>query len=156
MNESTDKKCICGGEPSIQNDLGVCGTLIGAGCNQCGVPEVMIAFKTKEEAITHFEQENRIKADFIFDPEGCNNFPNTAYVEVFLGGIGRLCFPDETLQFAENDTYPDIVYSPRLSEDKLEQFCKDNLSKYEAHYEANFDAIDKGDELPPIELFWFI
>lgn len=89
-----------------------------------------------------------------FDPDGCKNFPNTAYVESFLGGIGRLCFPDGTLQFAENETYPDIVYSPRLSEEKLEQFCKDNLAKYEAYFEANFDAIDQGDELPPIEPFW--
>lgn len=90
----------------------------------------------------------------IFDPDGCNQFPNTAYVESFLGGIGCLCFSDGTLQFAENETYPDVVYSPRLTEDELEQFCKDNLTVYEEYFERNFDAIDKGDELPPIECFW--
>lgn len=89
-----------------------------------------------------------------FDPDGCRNLPNTAYVESFLGGIGRLCFSDGTLQFAENETYPDIVYSPRLSEEKLEQFCKDNLAEYEAYFETNFDAIDQSGELPPIEIFW--
>ncbi len=94
------------------------------------------------------------EAIITFDPEGCKNFPNTAYVENFLGGVGRLCFPDGTVQFAENETYPDIVYSPRMTESNLEQFCKDNLAKYESYFNANFDAIDKGDKLPPIDTFW--
>lgn len=89
-----------------------------------------------------------------FDPDGCINFPNTACVESFLGGIGQLCFPDGTMQFAENETYPDIVYSPRLNKDELEKFCLDNLLIYEKYFDDNFDAIDKGDELPPIEKFW--
>lgn len=96
------------------------------------------------------EQKEVIK----FDPDGGKKFPNISYVEGCLGGVGRLCFPDGTAQFAENETYPYVVYSPRLTEEKLEQFCKDNLAKYEAYFEANFDAIDKGDELPPTELFW--
>lgn len=75
-------------------------------------------------------------------------------VEVFLGGVGLLCFPDGSLQFAENKTYPEVVYSPRLTESELEQFCCDNLASYEAYFDMHFDAIDRGDEIPPIEKFW--
>lgn len=89
-----------------------------------------------------------------FDIEGATKYPNIAMVEVLLGGIGLLCFPDGTVQFAENETYPDIVYSPRLTERELDKFCFDNLPKYEVYFGKNSDAIDKGDELPPIEQFW--
>jgi hypothetical protein len=89
-----------------------------------------------------------------FDPEGANNYPNISMVEGLLGGVGRLCFPYGTVQFAENETYPDFVYSPRLTEQELEQFCLDNLAKYEVYFDTNFETIDKGDELPPIEQFW--
>ncbi|SHO23807.1 Putative transmembrane protein [Moritella viscosa] len=89
-----------------------------------------------------------------FNPDGGNTHPNIAMVEGLLGGVGRLVFPDGTVQFAENETYPDVVYSPRLTEDELEVFCESNLSKYEAYFETNIEAIDKGDELPPINVFW--
>jgi hypothetical protein len=89
-----------------------------------------------------------------FDPEGAKKNPNIAMVEGLLGGIGLLCFPDQTVQFAENETYPDIVYSPRMSEKDLEQFCKANISVYEAYFDENFEAIDQGDYLPPIHKFW--
>ena len=90
----------------------------------------------------------------VFDPEGRDKFPNITDVEVFLGGVGRLCFDDGTMQFADNETYPDVVYSPRLPPEELEQFCKDNRAKYEHYFESNFDAIDRGDELPAIDQFW--
>ena len=89
-----------------------------------------------------------------FNPKGCETHPNIAMVEGLLGGVGRLCFKDGTVQFAENETYPEIVYSPRMKEDALEEFCKSNLSKYEAYFDTNFDTIDKGGELPPINIFW--
>lgn len=90
----------------------------------------------------------------IFDPDGANNFPSTALVENYLGGVGCLMFPDGTVQFAENETYPGIVYSPRLTEEQLEDFCEDNIDKYEAYFNDNFKAIDAGDEVPPIDNFW--
>jgi hypothetical protein len=89
-----------------------------------------------------------------FDPEGAKSYPNTSMVEDLLGGVGILCFPDNTVQFAENETYPDVVYSPRLTNPELEQFCLENLAEYERYFETNRDAIDKGDDLPPIEQFW--
>ncbi len=88
-----------------------------------------------------------------FDPNGCETHPNTAFVESYLGGVGCLCFPDETFQFAENET-PEIVYSPRLSEAELEKFCSENLSKYKKYFDDNSEAIDLGDDLPPIDRFW--
>ena len=89
-----------------------------------------------------------------FDPDGAKWFVNTAMVEWLLGGVGVLMSEDGTYQFAENDTYPDVVYSPRLPPVELEQFCKDNLAKYHQYnalYEHLFDA---GEEAPPIERFW--
>jgi hypothetical protein len=58
---SIEKKCTCGDKPSLQDGLGAGETLIGAGCYQCGVPEVMVAFDTEEVALAHFETENRAK-----------------------------------------------------------------------------------------------
>jgi hypothetical protein len=89
-----------------------------------------------------------------FDPMGSERYPNTAAVECFLGGVGLLMFPDGTVQFAENSTYPDVIYSPRMTEGELEVFCRDNLSEYEQYFEENFETIDLGDLPPPIKRFW--
>ena len=40
-----------------------------------------------------------------FDPAGADTYQNITAVEGLLGGVGRLVFPDGTLQFAENETY---------------------------------------------------
>lgn len=90
----------------------------------------------------------------IFDPDGAKKYPHIAIVEQFLGGIGRLVFEDGTVQFAENETYPKIVYSPRLSEAEMESFCKENLSHYEKYFDENINAIDAGNALPEIDKFW--
>lgn len=90
----------------------------------------------------------------IFDPDGGNNYPNTAKVEMLLGGVGRLMFPDDTLQFAENDSYPETVYSPRLNENELEMFCKENMERYQAYYEQHKEALIEFQPAPPIDRFW--
>lgn len=90
----------------------------------------------------------------IFDPDGGSRCPNIAEVECLLGGIGTLCFSDGTMQFAEYKAYPDVVYSPRLTEEDLEVFCKQNMAQYEAYYRANSEKIDAYEEAPPIKMFW--
>lgn len=87
-----------------------------------------------------------------FNPS--NSHPHIAEVEVLLGGIGLLCFFDGTVQFAENETYPDIVYSPRLTEGELEDFCKRHLGNYQDYYNLHSEKIDAFDEAPPITPFW--
>lgn len=89
-----------------------------------------------------------------FDPAGSQEYPHIAAVEWLLGGVGRLLFVDGTQQFAESEQYPDVVFSPRLETDDLEKFCAENISHYQAYYEANEAAIDAGDELPAIDRFW--
>ena len=89
-----------------------------------------------------------------FDPEGAQRFPHIAAVEGFLGGVVRLVFEDGTVQFAENETYPDIVYSPQLPEPELEVFCGKHMAVYEQYFDENFEAMDRGDDLPPIDRFW--
>lgn len=89
-----------------------------------------------------------------FDPESSEKYPNIAAVENLLGGVGRIVFEDGTVQFAENETYPEVVFSPRLSEDEMEKFCLKHIAQYEAYFDVNFEAIDPGGELPPIERFW--
>lgn len=88
-----------------------------------------------------------------FNPAGTRQCPCTSMVEVLLGGIGRLMFDDGTHQFAENETFPEIVYSPRLAPAALEEFCRQNLAAYEAHHAKHKDAINDGDA-PAIVRFW--
>lgn len=90
----------------------------------------------------------------IFDPEGSSKYPYTAAVEEYLGGVGRLVFPDGTVQFAEAETYPEIVYSPRMTEDELEAFCKEHFDKYETYFETHEYTLERGEIPPPIERFW--
>lgn len=89
-----------------------------------------------------------------FDPHGARKFPHIAIVEEYLGGVGRLMFEDGTVQFAERDTYPDVVYSPRLSEVELEDFCKKNLRFYESYFNEYEQTFEHGILPPPIERFW--
>ncbi len=90
-----------------------------------------------------------------FDPDGAAARSPISRVEFLLGGIGLLLFPDGTVQFAQSATYPDTVYSPRLSEEELEDFCAAHLAHYERYFEQNRHAIDRGDDrLPAIHAFW--
>lgn len=66
-----------------------------------------------------------------FDPEGCTTAPYTTAVEILLGGVGRLMFPDGTQQFADAEVQPALIYSPRLQPAALERFCKEHLAQYE-------------------------
>lgn len=88
-----------------------------------------------------------------FEPETARIYPSIAEVEFLLGGVGRLCFPDGTQQFAENSTCPVIVYSPILSEEALASFCEQNIEHYRAHHERYRVEIDAG-EAPEITRFW--
>lgn len=58
--------------------------------------------------------------------------------------MARLVFEDGTVQFAENETYPDIVYSPQLPEPELEVFCGKHMAVYEQYFDENFEAMDRG------------
>lgn len=89
-----------------------------------------------------------------FDPHGARKYPHIALVEDYLGGIGRLMFDDGTVQFADYDTYPDVVYSPRLPENELEEFCQTHLEVYERYFKLHEDTIFEGELPPPIERFW--
>lgn len=89
-----------------------------------------------------------------FDPEGAKTYPSVAAVESYLGGVGLLVFPNGTVQFAESDSFPDVVYSPRMKECDLELFCKYHMEKYKRYFDENFEVINQGEKLPPFERFW--
>lgn len=91
----------------------------------------------------------------IFDPHGARKYPYISHVEDLLGGIGRVIYPDGDYQFGEydkNDTL--VVYSPKLPEPELEQFCKENFERYEQHYNEHQELIDNYEPAPPIGVFW--
>lgn len=88
-----------------------------------------------------------------FEPGIGTIYPSIAEVEVLLGGVGRLCFPDGTEQFAENDSFPETVYSPRLPQADLAAFCTQNIEIYRAYNERYREEIDAGDA-PAITRFW--
>lgn len=92
-----------------------------------------------------------------FNPGKDLTHPNLCNVEMYLGGVGMLCFPDGTVQFADGASWPDVVYSPRMEEDDLELFCATHISKYKEYFRAYIvDLRPEGGEGPPIEPFWVL
>lgn len=88
-----------------------------------------------------------------FVPGKTKETPFIAKVEMLLGGIPQLMFPDGTQQFADQDSTPVVVYSPQLPELELEAFCRENIERYEQHYAQHKRAIDEY-ETPAIVPFW--
>lgn len=89
-----------------------------------------------------------------FDPEGAKKYPHIAHVEDLLGGIGQVIHLDGDCQFAEYDKDTLVVYSPKLPESELEQFCKEHIGRYEQHYNKHQELIDNYEQAPVIEAFW--
>ncbi|HGY9632329.1 hypothetical protein LU674_000915 [Pseudomonas alloputida] len=89
----------------------------------------------------------------IFAPDQSKITPFITKVEMLLGGILQVMFPDGTLQFADQDQRPVILFSPRLPEPELEEFCRLNIKMYEQHYQQHKEAIDNF-ETRPITQFW--
>jgi hypothetical protein len=71
-------------------------------------------------------------AQMIFDPRGVETAPFTTDVEMLLGGIPVVIHEDGTEQFLDDSQEPIHAYSPGLTADELEAFCKANIGKYEA------------------------
>jgi hypothetical protein len=88
-----------------------------------------------------------------FRPDKSKETPFIAEVELLLGGIPQLIFPDGTYQFANQDSKPVIVYSPRLPELELEAFCRENIERYKQHYAQHKQSIDEF-QTPTIMPFW--
>lgn len=62
-------------------------------------------------------------------------------------------FGDGTYMIAELEGGPGAIYSPRLSEEKLEDWCKNNAKHFEPFIIANQEALERGD-LIKIEPWW--
>lgn len=88
-----------------------------------------------------------------FRPDKTAQSPFITEVEILLGGIPQLMYPDGTQQFADQDCSPVVVYSPRLPEPELEVFCRENIEHYRQHYALHKQAIDEY-ETPAIVPFW--
>jgi hypothetical protein len=56
-------------------------------------------------------------------------------------------FSDGTCMIAELEAGPGALYSPRLTAHELENWCKDNLERYEAFFEVNEAALDRGENI---------
>lgn len=88
-----------------------------------------------------------------FDPNASKTAPNTTAVEILLGGVGRLMFPDGTEQFVDDDVEPALIYSPRLKPGELERFCEQHLDHYERFHQAHEEKL-MNDERVAMEAFW--
>jgi hypothetical protein len=62
-------------------------------------------------------------------------------------------FGDGTHMIAELEAGPGAIYSPRLSAQNLEEWCKNNLSRFESFFAANEAALDRG-EIVKTEPWW--
>src|SRR5690625_2290600 len=62
-------------------------------------------------------------------------------------------FGDGTHMIAELGEGPGAIYSPRLSTQQLEEWCNSNLDRFEAFFEANVVALDRG-EIVKMEPWW--
>ncbi|MEX0634640.1 hypothetical protein M8494_33560 (plasmid) [Serratia ureilytica] len=62
-------------------------------------------------------------------------------VEMLIGGVPRLMYPDGTEQFADDETDSLLIYSPRLTELELEAFCEANIEHYRTFHEANLKQL---------------
>jgi len=71
-------------------------------------------------------------------------------VEIYLGGIGRVIFEDDTEQFLDEFGNE---FSPRLPEKELAEFCEENINKYETFHDENVSLIIRC-ETPAINPFW--
>ncbi|ENM6787250.1 hypothetical protein AB8O30_004185 [Escherichia coli] len=79
-----------------------------------------------------------------------SKYPIFEDIEMYLGGIGRIVFTDDSHQFIDE---VGNVFSPRLSEEELANFCAENLSKYESFYNENLSLILRC-ETPEMKPFW--
>jgi hypothetical protein len=88
-----------------------------------------------------------------FDPDASKTAPNITAVEILLGCVGRLTFPDGTQQFIDNDEEPVLIYSPRLTPEELERFCDQHLDHYKRFHQENEEQL-KDFERVAMEAFW--
>lgn len=88
-----------------------------------------------------------------FDPQGGETAPFITEVEMLLGGIGRLVFPDGTEQFVDDDDEPVYVYSPRLAAEELEAFCEANIERYRSFYDQHLPRLVRMERVP-MDKFW--
>lgn len=88
-----------------------------------------------------------------FDPNGGVHSPNITAVEILLGGVGRLMFPDGTEQFVDDDDEPVHIYSPRLLPKELEKFCEKNLDRYQSFNDKHEEQLADYERIP-MEAFW--
>lgn len=88
-----------------------------------------------------------------FDPNAGESAPNTTAVEILLGGVGRLMFPDGTEQFVDDDSDPALIYSPRLKPEELERFCEQHLDHYERFHQAHKEQLMNAEPVA-MAAFW--
>lgn len=89
--------------------------------------------------------------EVIFDPSCEETFISD--VEVLLGGVPVAIYPDGTEQFLDESAEPTLVYSPRLPQDQLEEFCRVNIAAYEAFNQEHGDMKLQSERVP-MTPFW--
>ncbi|WP_421556772.1 hypothetical protein [Pseudomonas kitaguniensis] len=90
-----------------------------------------------------------------FNPAGDEQWPFTTEVEILLGGVARLIFPDGTEQFVDDDEEPVYVYSPRLLPEALERFCEANIENYQEFHTKHVRQLIRCERVP-MEDFWTV
>jgi hypothetical protein len=82
----------------------------------------------------------------ILDFEFLRTVPNIHRVMDCVGAP-LYAFEDGTSALFDDEN-PEVIYSPRMKVKLLEEFCKANLSRYQAFYDAHAAAIEDGQQVP--------
>jgi hypothetical protein len=113
----------------MKNKLGLTVVTVDAEWLESTFAEHAVQWPAGEQSTA--QDHDLLNTAIIFDPTGGDDAPYTTAVEILLGGVGRLIFPNGTQQFADDDAEPVLIYSPRLPPEALERFCKENMDRYE-------------------------
>ncbi|VVN26567.1 hypothetical protein PS623_04564 [Pseudomonas fluorescens] len=115
---------------------------------------VLVSAPSQENPLT----ERSLKAlrffeSVTFDPNGTRDWPFTTEVESLLTIAWLIEFEDGSLQFMDSDQEPPQIYSPRLNQEALELFCKEQIEVYRAFHAKHEAALDRRESVP-LKPFW--
>ena len=117
-------------------------------------PSIEAAFSATDQSTDDQNiNANALSRVFYFCPDEAAQYPHMTEVEILLGGVARVIYPDGTEQFQDDDKEPWNVYSPRLQREELERFCEKHLAHYQVFNREHEQQLIRCERVP-MTPFW--